>query len=1549
MKKPTLLILPLLILLIVVLVVVCACGNVVNFKTAGSRHKVVVVHSWDSVGEEKDLFSNCMEKAFKAQNVDVDICHIYANMVHRPQDVFSRYDAKKMVERIRRQKPEVILLNDDPIVEWLLTQESPDSLFLNTPIVFAGVNSLLRDSVSRFPLMTGFEARVNLRRNIEELMRMGSSQDVVIELDYGGADDRLRAQFTEEMKDTTFFVDNSDFHLRRWDKEFLRQNYLGLAVVNFVSCALPYMNCGKGESNLEGRKITGLFYQQARDRWHLQVKRDIFSNSLICHAGRPQFTCIREQFGNPLAPMFVCGYFTGTETQVEDQVRYAARIIKGAKPKSLPIGLHVNDYYMDWNAMQIAFPNAAYGVYSSKFHIVNVPFYLEHPVLFIVGIGLLVLFILVVIYLIVLFLTRWKTRGQKQLMEELLYEEKMHDLIFSNTKDTLWEYDCGVFTFSKQFSDYLNLPSNRMTEEEMGAMVHPESKASFDFLKNFRNQRGKKTVRMRLSPDGNRWYWGEVIYTATDASAQSGKLYGLLMNIDKKKETEEQLERAQKLASQVALKESFLANISHDLRTPLGAVTGFSTLLTTPGITFEEGEREMYGELIHQNTDMILNMIDSVMKKAQLETGDLEIIQKPVSIQKVIDDCYKTNQIIAPTHLQFILEKAEPDAIVNIDSIRTKQVINNFLSNAFKFTPEGSVTLGWKYVEDSDKQLEVYVKDTGIGVEQEKQALLFERYTKVNETDHGIGLGLNISKIIIERQGGTIGVESCLGKGSKFFFRLSKYMQSMLLLIVMAVGLILPSSCFSRYTKEEKSANVLVFHSYERGLQSYRTFNDQLTETFRDNVVNVNMRHAYLDLENPAGDTREKHVELQDSLRDKGWCPDIVLVEGDRAAADFLQWQAKGNIDELNRVPVIFGGLHHPDWEMIRKRNNIVVLCDPIDYCTNINLAVEFSGKNCVEIELDHFKQDSLIRKELRQAIARPPYIDNSDFHIQDITDEKFSSEWKDSIMVLVYSTALPGLNTHEGYDRDAGLRNLRSIYVHSWLYPSVAVKYDIYSSLIADKTERPQFTAVKAGFANGDGRYLCGYFASYATVGKDMAQVASEIIRGADLTSFVGIIHEKGYYMDYQAMRALGLEYDDYKERFDIVGAPMEKKMPLVVYGTWGIIGLVFLSTVFALLLVLMTQKTQTAMLLMEELKHRSEIRNMVLHGADCQSVRSEASVKDIITHLHPDYANELLLLTQAIDIVGTHNYEVFLDLEGDGVYRWWQLRFVVMYDNKTGRKNVEGILINIDESKRYEDDFKKAKLLAEEARQKEDFLMTISHEIRTPLNAVVGFSDVIVSMPPESFSEEELAEFEKIIKENNASLTTMIENILMFSRIESGSIQYVNAEFDASELMKELENEWKGALSDCVDMHLIAVQPGIIVNKDRERVKYILNLLISNAVKFTERGLIIIGVSYHLDTDKVDFIVGDTGCGIPKDKQGIVFDLFWKDNGFVPGLGLGLNVAKKMADGMGMQLALESRVGFGSKFFLISDADLRHVTPPAGGKDAPPSTSSESKTSAS
>lgn len=1505
-------------------VVSCSKIDPVNHQL---QKNVVVIHSWDSVGEEAELFVKTMKNDFRDQGINANIHHIYANMIRRPDTVFTRYDWPAYRDSIKKWKPDVILLNDDPILEWVFKHRDLDSLFVTTPCVFAGVNVLSRGHLEHFPLMTGYEAVIDWGRNLELVQKYGNKQAMIIELDYNNHDNHLRSQLHKAMEDSLRYIDNSNFNIVKFDEQLLKSRYAGHLVVNTVSCAEPYMNRQNDETDSIAYVRTWNIIQKADKMMHMQVKWDIFSNSLVNCTNRPQFTAIREGFSMSSTPQFLCGYFTSTETQVKDQVGYAAQILNGQEPRMLPIGMHGCDYYMDWNAMQMMQPKMSYAVYSSKFNIVNAPIYLSNPLTFTLWVAGIMLIVAVIVWTVVSFMSRWKRNGQQNLLEELQYEDKILDLVFSNAKDTLWSIADGVIVFDQNFADYYGMEHHHVPLKEFAGMMHEDSKASFEFFMNYRKQRGKKTIRLHMSPDGGKsWYWFKMMYTATPETAESGELYGMMMNIDDKKKVEEQLEEAQLLASQVALKENFLANISHDLRTPLGAVTGFSSMLTVPGMTFEPGEREMYLEYIHQNTDMILNMIDSVMEKAQIETGDLEIIQKPVSVCKLVNDCYNTNRIIAPSHLAFYLDMDDPDVIVNIDMTRTKQVVNNFLSNAFKFTTEGSITLGWRYVEDTEGMIEVYVKDTGIGVPADKVDKIFDRYSKVNENDKGTGLGLNISKTIIEKQGGTIGVESEFGKGSKFFFRLMRFVQCVVLVLALCLGVLLPSSCGKHDEKYDKPVKALVLHSYSRDYESYREFDETLKSTLLQEYASADVRDVYLGLENPTTPLEDIRNDARDSLFDRGWMPDVILIEGDRAAVEFFD----SNMKALANVPVVLGGIHHPEWDRIRSRRNVVVINDPIDYCANINLAVEMTGKSCVEIELDYFHQDSIIRDELTQSIARPPFVDNSDFHVRNFADPSFADKCKDSIIVMTLSAALPELNASVPMDKDVAFRHLGMLYTHSWKYPSLVVKRDVFSRSFVDISGRPQFTAVKAGFADGSGSFLCGYFASYETVAKDMADVGVRLLNGDDLSSFVGLKHVKNFYMDYEAMKRLGLKYEDYSKHFIIVGAPQEVTMPFLSYLTWVLITIVFIVAIMSVMLIVYTWNNRTMRHLMASVKRRSDMRHMALSGSDSHTIRSEQGVKDIIACIHPDYAQEVPLMIQSISVKGVHKYEIYADVDKDGEYGWWQLRFVVVNEDgvengKESGKRVDGILINIDKTKKYEEELRKAMQLAEEARQKEDFMTTISHEIRTPLNAVVGFSDVLVSLPQDSFSAEELMQYDKVIKTNNAALSAMIENILMFSRIESGRIQYVKDEFNVSDMFKEIESEWVDLVPDGITFETLAMRKDIYMNNDRMRVKYIIGQLLSNAFKFTKTGNVSMGLHYSLNKDVATLYVSDSGIGVPKDKLEAVYDLFWKDDGFTQGLGLGLTVSRKLAEGMGLKLNFESKEDFGSNVSLEGNAYLK------------------------
>ncbi len=1489
-------------------------------------HSIVVLHSWDASGEEGEYFQKTMKEEFHKAGLKTEIHHIYANLLHRPLHMFTTEDWPVYLDSIRTWKPDIILINDDPALSWVFKERPCDSLFFNIPIVFAGINGLIRDSVMHYPLMTGFGNNINLPRCIEMMYTVTGEHMAYVELDNTPYEMELRRKFYGQLSDTTRFVNNNIEHLPTLDKDYIKKKYPSKTVIDFVSFANPEENAHGKHTKSAGEKKLQQSLQNAKNACHIQVKYDIYSNALLDFTPTPQFTCIRAQFNDPEKIRFLGGFFTSTEVQIKDQVDYAARILKGTSPTALNTTVHMSDFYMDYNAMKKYHPVLKYEDFAGKYHIINAPMALESPIYYHLVIAVVATIVFLIIIFMAQLLYRWRQKGQRALLDDLLYEDKMHDLIFSNSDDTLWHINGQNITFSKEFAVKHNMDNNTMLLRNFENMVHNDSQLSLRLLEDFRNQRGKKTLRFRLTfNEGQTWSWHEMTYTITDEAINSGYLYGIMLNIDKKKAVEDTLADAQMKASEVALKENFLANISHDLRTPLNAITGFSMLLTNKDMTFEEGEREEYGKIIHQNTDMILNMIDSVMKKAQLETGELELIMKPADIGEVVQKVYLTNKIIAPTHLNFELVPSQGEFIVNIDTTRTMQVINNFLSNAFKFTAEGSVTLGWHRLDEGNT-VEVYVKDTGIGDDEEGQKHLFDRYYKEKENDKGTGLGLNISKTIIEKQGGSVGIESKLGVGSKFFFRLPRYIQCLLLFLGLGIGTGLFSSC-TRNTELPPQNNVLVFHGYSNTFFSFSKFDECLQATLRRQGINADIKNVYMGLENPTNSSDKAIEAMLDSIHKIHWRPDIIIAEGDRAVNDIMKSNNKELIAFIDTLPIVFGGLHHPNWNLLRERKNIVVFYDPIDYPANINLAVELTGKNVINIELDHFQQDTIIRKELAQTIARPPYV-NRIGQSPDISDiERISTHFNDSIFIYTTSAVRMKqyINDSGIHDTDLVIENNETeMYMHAWMFPQLSVKMDLFANAVIDKTNRPQFTAVKAGFGDGRGRYLAGYFASHQTVATDIANTASKILHGEFSSDLSGKQHEKRYYMDYQAMQRLGLNYYDYSNRFNIVNAPIRYRYPLLYYSEYLILFIFGAALVMIWLALINYWRERSDQVLISNIRQKANLRILSLNGADSRPLRNEEGVRNVLDHIHPEHKENIQFIGQSLQIEGAHQYDIYADVDEDGQYEWWQLRFVV-FKTKGNKKRIDGLVININESKKYEEEMKMAIKLSEEAKRKEDFLMTISHEIRTPLNAVVGFSDVIISLPPDSLSQQELDEISFYINENNTKLASMIEDILMFSRIESGRLKFVNSEFNASELLQEIQNDWRDKVPKGVSFSVSNTHNDIYLNTDRVRVKYILNQLVSNAVKFTESGTILITAFYHYKDKKVEFRVEDSGCGISLEKQTAVFNLFWKDNEFVPGLGLGLNVANKLAEGMNAKLKVDSSEGDGSVFSLLLDATIK------------------------
>ena len=275
----------------------------------------------------------------------------------------------------------------------------------------------------------------------------------------------------------------------------------------------------------------------------------------------------------------------------------------------------------------------------------------------------------------------------------------------------------------------------------------------------------------------------------------------------------------------------------------------------------------------------------------------------------------------------------------------------------------------------------------------------------------------------------------------------------------------------------------------------------------------------------------------------------------------------------------------------------------------------------------------------------------------------------------------------------------------------------------------------------------------------------------------------------------------------------------------------------------------------------------------------------------------------------------ELRLDLLNTGVYKWVDLKGVAQEFDERGKvTKVLGFIADIQKRRDDEQALIEAKHRAEESdRLKSAFLANVSHEIRTPLNAIVGFSEVIAHTENECEREEYL----DIVKANSNLLLHLINDILDLSRIESGKMEFIDENIQMDELCEELRQMHQMRIKN--DVKIIFERPAasLTIVSDSHRLRQLYSNLISNAIKYTEKGAITFG--YKLKGDMMEGYVRDSGSGIPAEKLNNVFGRFEKLDLLKQGFGLGLSICKSILDKMGGEIWVESELGVGSCFYFL------------------------------
>lgn len=380
-----------------------------------------------------------------------------------------------------------------------------------------------------------------------------------------------------------------------------------------------------------------------------------------------------------------------------------------------------------------------------------------------------------------------------------------------------WEYDVSsnLFTFNDNFysifrSSVEKVGSYQMTPQQYAdrflfpddrAMVYDETQKALETKdSNFSRQ-----LEHRITyEDGEIGYISVRIYIVKDKDGRTIKTFGANQDITEQKQIEKKLEEQnakyaalnQKLEESLdivkkmnveleyaknkaeendKLKSAFLANMSHEIRTPMNGIMGFAKMLNRKGLSDER--RQQYTDIINEMSGQLLHMIDEIIDISKIETGQIVIHNTKTNINDVcfrLFSLYKTTAERNNINLYVQKDLSDERAEILTDSTKFRQIVDNLLRNAIKFTHQGYVKFGYQLKDNGF--LEFYVEDTGIGIAPEMQIMIFERFRQaeegVSKLYGGTGLGLSISKSFVEKLGGKIWVKSVLEKGSTFYFTL---------------------------------------------------------------------------------------------------------------------------------------------------------------------------------------------------------------------------------------------------------------------------------------------------------------------------------------------------------------------------------------------------------------------------------------------------------------------------------------------------------------------------------------------------------------------------------------------------------------------------------------------------------------------------------------------------------------------------------------------------------------------------------------------------------
>lgn len=740
---------------ILILSLCLVCAHPAHAET----RRIALIHSFEPGYPPAAKALELLQKEFSLLGLDCDVREYYLDC-DRYMEEAENLRMAGFVDDLSAWGAELIAVLDDQAAYALMACRHP--LAHEIPVVFSGVNYPNISLLLQYPNITGYADTPDYLRTIRMIESIMGKSRICLMNGQVFLDRKIWHALNEQCRGQGFaivtstegaYFAGSSYH-RVHERETIspilkRQNIDVLLdttkIVRMTSDSIAIrhlMWLGRGDNTL-------LLY----------TKRDYTTKRVGMLFDNPTFQTINEGFG--FADYLLGGYFT----PLESQIRYMATGIKERLEGRMPrqqVTECAKQYVLNWHVLQ------KYGIplesIPAEYTVMYIPFSERYRYPILIGSILGAVFVLTVIVLLSFSLLR-ERRRKREALRNLLYEHETLCLAIEGNSTYAWRLEGDSVSCDSQFCELIHHRPGRLLLDEITPYIHPDDLPAFRKNIAARHERTHHKGQYRCNFTGE-FQWWEFSYNTIHTPGHAPIIAGLLQNIQELKDHEQELIESRELAEQAELKQSFLNNMSHEIRTPLNAIVGFSDMLANEP-EFSNEERQEFVDIINTNTKLLLKLVGDVLELSRIESGNLSFTFQRESVCRLLDDVYQTHSLLIRPPLQFLKDFPPEDVQVNVDPMRLTQVLTNFLNNANKFTKGGSIRLGY-CCPSGMSEVHLYVEDTGIGIPHSEQKMIFERFYKRSEFSQGVGLGLSICVLIVEKMGGRIELQSEEGRGSRF-------------------------------------------------------------------------------------------------------------------------------------------------------------------------------------------------------------------------------------------------------------------------------------------------------------------------------------------------------------------------------------------------------------------------------------------------------------------------------------------------------------------------------------------------------------------------------------------------------------------------------------------------------------------------------------------------------------------------------------------------------------------------------------------------------------